>query len=345
MRTLDIIMTHYNEPWEIGEPYFQILDLQVGVDFSKIRVILVHDGSDPFPEELFVNRPYEVKQISIEHGGVSAARNAGIDAADAEWISFSDFDDMYLSAISLKAVLDTLLSEASADFDMLGASFVGEDLCADGSYEYRPVSNEDMAFIHAKYYRLDFLQLHNIKFNTSFIINEDGLFNAMVHSWMGNGRHGGINSNQPVYLWRYRGSSITATPGMRWQASLCLFRRNVLITRAYESRMPHKEFAEIAARTLIDAYYLLHHESAEQEPEYDDVCHEIKDFYHKYRHLLDEISSESLRMIRNAARSEYEDIHPESDRILKLIHNQVKLKPERPHFWKWVDMMDSEVSS
>lgn len=75
---LDIIMTHYTEHWATGAKFFNMLDLQRDVDFAQIRVILVNDGKEnKLPEEYFSGRPYRVEQISIDHAGVSAARNAG----------------------------------------------------------------------------------------------------------------------------------------------------------------------------------------------------------------------------------------------------------------------------
>ena len=68
---LDIIVTHYNEPWEIVRNYFNMLDLQRGVDFNDIRVFLIHDGTEAYPDEYFSNRPYHVEQHSISHRGIA----------------------------------------------------------------------------------------------------------------------------------------------------------------------------------------------------------------------------------------------------------------------------------
>lgn len=104
---LDIIVTHYDEPWETGAKFFQMLDIQRKVDFQQIRVILVNDGEEhSLPSEYFEGRPYRVTQISIPHAGISAARNAGIEKATAEWICFCDFDDMFADVYSLWSVLN-----------------------------------------------------------------------------------------------------------------------------------------------------------------------------------------------------------------------------------------------
>lgn len=81
---LDIIVPHYKEPLEIVQKFFSMLDIQRGVDFDSFRVILVNDGEEnAFPDSYFESLPYPFRQISIPHSGVSAARNAGLDAAQA----------------------------------------------------------------------------------------------------------------------------------------------------------------------------------------------------------------------------------------------------------------------
>ena len=63
---------------------------------KDVEVICVDDGSDDGTlaciEEL--SRQHEcVRVVSIEHGGPTAARSAGADAARGEWIIFADADD------------------------------------------------------------------------------------------------------------------------------------------------------------------------------------------------------------------------------------------------------------
>ena len=75
-----------------------MLALQRNIDFSDIGVILVSDGEESrLPDELFTDYPYDVKNLTIKHRGVSGARNAGMDASDAEWVMICDFDDTFLS--------------------------------------------------------------------------------------------------------------------------------------------------------------------------------------------------------------------------------------------------------
>ena len=155
---LDIIMPHYKEKWEIGRKFFQMLDLQRGIDFSDFRVIIVNDGEERhLPDELFANRAYAVVQHDIPHGGVSAARNAGLKASDAEWVMFCDFDDMFTNVYALRDILNVVPTN---DFDMLWAEIISEDVLKTGEMVLHP-RHENVVFIHGKLYRRQRVQRHH----------------------------------------------------------------------------------------------------------------------------------------------------------------------------------------
>ncbi len=68
--------------------------------YASFEVILVDDGSPDRSGEIcdeFAARDSRVRVIHQANAGVSAARNAGLDAAAGEWIGFVDADDRALS--------------------------------------------------------------------------------------------------------------------------------------------------------------------------------------------------------------------------------------------------------
>ena len=87
--------------------------------YENIEVILVNDGSTDRSEDIC--RSYEqidprVKVISKENGGLSSARNAGIDKSCGEYIFFIDSDD-WIDSDTLEVLLNAALQK---DTDVTG---------------------------------------------------------------------------------------------------------------------------------------------------------------------------------------------------------------------------------
>lgn len=79
------------------EPYLRkCLDSIVGQTYQNLEIILVDDGSPdgcgPICDE-YAARDGRIKVIHKKNGGVSSARNAGLDAAAGDWIAWVDPDD------------------------------------------------------------------------------------------------------------------------------------------------------------------------------------------------------------------------------------------------------------
>lgn len=75
--------------------------------YSNLEIILVDDGSpDACPQicDSYTNKDPRVKVIHKENGGLSDARNAGIDAASGDYITFVDSDD-YIAPQMIQTLL------------------------------------------------------------------------------------------------------------------------------------------------------------------------------------------------------------------------------------------------
>jgi len=76
--------------------------------YTNLQIILVNDGSQDSSGQICDVYAAKYPQIEVIHqlnGGLSAARNAGIECATGEWIVFVDSDD-YISAHFVKQMLD-----------------------------------------------------------------------------------------------------------------------------------------------------------------------------------------------------------------------------------------------
>lgn len=89
---ISVIVPAYNV-----EPYLKrCVDSLAGQTYKELEIILVNDGSTDGTGELCEQLALTDKRIKVIHkqnGGLSDARNAGIDVAEGEFYSFIDGDD------------------------------------------------------------------------------------------------------------------------------------------------------------------------------------------------------------------------------------------------------------
>ena len=79
----------------------------IGQSFTDLEVILIDDGSPdrcPLMCDMWAEKDSRIRVIHKENGGLSDARNAGLDAASGEFITFVDSDD-YLQRDTYQQVL------------------------------------------------------------------------------------------------------------------------------------------------------------------------------------------------------------------------------------------------
>ena len=253
MAKLDIIVTHYDEDWEIGKKFFDMLALQHGIDFRDFRVILMHDGTGVYPKKFFDGYPYEVIQKSIRHAGVSAARNKGMQIAEAPWICFCDFDDMFSGIYSLRNVLSALPEEG---YDILWTEFYSEDRKKTGELVLH-LRKENSVFIHGKYFRRAFLAEHDLWFPEDQIFNEDSCFCTIAFAIADYRRVGHIVADAPIYAWVFRPGSITATQENRAKALVGLYERNKKVVDAFRKYVVRERYLTMVCRASFDAYHML----------------------------------------------------------------------------------------
>ena len=90
---ISVIVPIYNV-----ERYLKVcIDSIINQTYSNLEIILVDDGSpDKCPEicDEYAKQENRIKVIHQKNGGLSAARNAGIDAAKGVYLSFVDGDDV-----------------------------------------------------------------------------------------------------------------------------------------------------------------------------------------------------------------------------------------------------------
>lgn len=252
-KTLDIIVTHCIEPWDVGQKLFNSIAMQECVDFNDINVILVNDGEGyELPKDCFDGLPYAVNQMSIPKGGVSRARNAGLDAATADWVMFCDFDDCFSSIFGLYMIFCAMYEDK---YDTLWSCFTEETLNAEKKLIL--VAHEhDFVFIHGKAHRRQYLLDNNIRFHPKLTIHEDVFFNMLAQRSTTQERTAGIKT--PIYCWRWNPNSVVRKENREDYILATydhLIRQRIALTEEFLKRNMTEMVNIMVVKTIVDGYY------------------------------------------------------------------------------------------
>ena len=79
------------------EPYIRrCVDSVLAQDYQQLEIILVDDGSTDQCHAIcdaYAQKDTRIKVIHKQNGGLSSARNAGLDVARGKYVAFVDSDD------------------------------------------------------------------------------------------------------------------------------------------------------------------------------------------------------------------------------------------------------------
>jgi glycosyltransferase involved in cell wall biosynthesis len=92
--TVSVVIPAYQSEFRIGET----LERLARQSYTDFEVVVVDDGSTDATSEIvrrFAAKDPRVRLVVQENGGIAAARNRGIEAAEGELIAFLDDDDRW----------------------------------------------------------------------------------------------------------------------------------------------------------------------------------------------------------------------------------------------------------
>ena len=286
---LSFVVTHYNETWGVCEPWFNSVKDQLGVDFNDIEVLFVEDGGDAIDEDLFIGYPFTVKTFNYGHKGVSASRNIGLDNATGDYVMFCDCDDRFISTYALHLYLKAM---KLGKFDVVKSPFL-EDQIIDGELKLIRHDN-DITFIHGKFYRREFLIENLVRFDEELTIHEDSYFNVIANMLAEERVH---EMSPAVYLWKYRDESIVRKDRncyiYKTYDHLIKVRR--AITRNLEQRERYAEMYQAISKTIMDSYYDFQRPDALKDENRELIKKAEEAFAEYYREFKDEYKNVNIK--------------------------------------------------
>lgn len=166
------------------------LDSLVGQQFSDYELLIINDGSTDGSDAIcreYANAYSCIRYFAKENGGVSSARNLGLEQAEGKYILFVDSDD-YVSDDYFALLSHTLESNA-ADLLMFGyRNFGGVSTAWDTGefYENAEVGVAEQissamqqylfSSLWSKVFKRQIIEQHNIRFANDLVIGEDQAF-------------------------------------------------------------------------------------------------------------------------------------------------------------------------
>ncbi len=204
----------------------QCLDSVLCQDFSDWEAVCVNDGSTDGSAAIledYVAKDARFRLVTQPNGGLSAARNAGLDAAQGEYILFLDSDDWLvenaLKVLSTNLSGEDMLCFSGRRFFEKTHGFNPSDLLKNGDYQSgmdyyneNALLPRDFAFVCVvlRAYRRTFLMDNGLRFKEG-ILHEDNLFTPLACYYA----HEVRVLNVCLYNYRVRANSITNTVDMK----------------------------------------------------------------------------------------------------------------------------------
>ncbi|WP_282741223.1 glycosyltransferase family 2 protein [Olsenella uli] len=172
------------------------LESLVAQTYQDIEIVCVNDGStDGSREKLrqWAERDGRVRVIHQSNAGVSAARNAGIEAATGEFVCFLDPDDRFLPHACEE--IHAILSSTGADVLTFSATYISaspgplwlDDALSSRDVDYLGFSIDILfkeasrPFVWRMAFKAGFLAEHELRFDESLHFGEDQAFCFAVY--------------------------------------------------------------------------------------------------------------------------------------------------------------------
>lgn len=202
------------------------------------------------PEGFDADLPFKVRVVNIPHGGISAARNAGLKYSNAEWIMYCDSDDAFMCTISLQ----TYMRYMTDDKVLVTSAFFEEaPSLEDGRIMLLWHDGKDYIFVHGKAFRREWLLKNNIGFNNELQLHEDTYFVAMAKYLAA--EENTVYIRDPLYLWQYNGKSVSRSyDNFVLQTYDQLLKKNSALSEELLRRGMYVEAKNIICRSITDAY-------------------------------------------------------------------------------------------
>ena len=200
--------------------------------FTDFEVLLIDDGSTDKSGQIcdeYAQKDSRIRVFHKNNGGVSSARNVGIENARGKWLYFPDADDeLYDKALEILFKKDSDdIVYVMAGYSLYNESGVKTYSISDRREVFLSRQNairqmfapEDYlyhGYLWNKLFLSDIIYVNNIRFDNTIHFNEDRLFNVLYLLKIGDKRC--FYTTEPVYKYIERSESVMSTLKIKYNS-------------------------------------------------------------------------------------------------------------------------------
>lgn len=158
------------------------IDSILAQTFTDFELLLIDDGSKDNSGDIcdgYAMKDERVRVFHKKNGGVSSARNLGLDNAKGEWVSFVDADDWVSGIYFSEGLLDTsndLVLNKISNQEYITKNFK-ETKCIP-SLLFSKILNKQISLgPWAKFFRRDIIEREDLRYYEDIKFAEDAIFN------------------------------------------------------------------------------------------------------------------------------------------------------------------------
>lgn len=266
MDTISVIVTVYNQQQYIEK----CLETICGQSYQELEILLVDDGSVDGSGDIcdrYAQRDGRIHVIHQENRGVSAARNAGLQAASGKYVAFVDGDD-YLHPDIYRSLHQLSVQEeadiAVCPFYFIYRTGVKRDTAREKAGVYGAdaylshIAKDSFAFYYSvvwnKLIRAKILRENSLWFDEGLRIMEDMKFTFSLLEKIGRI----AVADEPMYYYRKDNAAAVTTGPIAFADS---YRNRMLGYEIMERLYRSHGLYEVYRRTMAD--YLLRYQASQ----------------------------------------------------------------------------------
>lgn len=287
---LSVIIPQYKETDKEVKRLLSSIDYQVNVNWEEVEVIIVNDCSKTLLSESMLNSFENIKPKYIKlkkNVGPGLARQAGLDAAQGEYVTFCDADDMYQN-FGVFSLYFAKIKEFHPD--IIRTQWL-EELEIENVKQYI-THNFEVTWMHGKVFNRGFLYLNNIRFSDKLLYHEDSYILSNAFEITKNV----IDIPTVTYIWTFDKTSITRrNNGAYSYESMPEFIRSITYSIDWLKNKKEEVLIAKTVQLFLYIYYVLQVNQKNWEKKHiEEIEKELVNTYRKYGKYIQEIDLASF---------------------------------------------------